>query len=251
MTTSIIYEPKGRAREYAALAANLYSGCQHGCKYCYAPKATFKDRVAFHGNVGVRHGIMAKFEADCRELRGSGKQVLLSFTTDPYGPIDMTHKLTRRAVELLHDNGLFVEILTKGGMRAARDFDLLGSSDAFATTMTFLDEERSRQWEPEAALPEDRIQAIKMAHAKDIPTWVSLEPVIDPETSLEIIRRTYEYVSLYKVGTLNYDARAKAINWADFGQRAIDLLESLGKAYYIKNDLREKIPDYGRAKAAC
>ena len=51
--------------------------------------------------------------------------------------------------------------------------------------------------------------------------------------------------------TLNYDARANAINWADFGQLAIDLLESLGKAYYIKNDLREKIPDYGRAKAAC
>ena len=30
MSTSVIYEPKGRAREYAALAANLYSGCQHG-----------------------------------------------------------------------------------------------------------------------------------------------------------------------------------------------------------------------------
>lgn len=34
----IIYEPKGRAREYANLAANLYSGCIHGCVYCYVPQ---------------------------------------------------------------------------------------------------------------------------------------------------------------------------------------------------------------------
>ena len=32
-----IYEPKGRAREYGELALNLYSGCRHGCKYCYVP----------------------------------------------------------------------------------------------------------------------------------------------------------------------------------------------------------------------
>jgi hypothetical protein len=33
----IIYEPRGAAREYSPLAANLYRGCIHGCKYCYAP----------------------------------------------------------------------------------------------------------------------------------------------------------------------------------------------------------------------
>jgi DNA repair photolyase len=28
----IIYEPRGKAKEYADLAANLYLGCDHGCK---------------------------------------------------------------------------------------------------------------------------------------------------------------------------------------------------------------------------
>ena len=33
-----IYEPKGRAGEYAQLAVNLWRGCPHGCTYpCYAP----------------------------------------------------------------------------------------------------------------------------------------------------------------------------------------------------------------------
>lgn len=39
---NVIYEPKGRAREYAPLACNLYMGCTHGCKYCYAPACMYK-----------------------------------------------------------------------------------------------------------------------------------------------------------------------------------------------------------------
>mgnify|MGYP001557876463 FL=1 len=31
---SLIYEPAGRAREYAALACNVYRGCDHACVYC-------------------------------------------------------------------------------------------------------------------------------------------------------------------------------------------------------------------------
>ena len=33
----IIYQPRGRAREYADYAANLYRGCDGRCGYCYAP----------------------------------------------------------------------------------------------------------------------------------------------------------------------------------------------------------------------
>ena len=39
---SVIYEPKGKAREYSPLALNLYLECQHGCKYCYA---NFSDEI--------------------------------------------------------------------------------------------------------------------------------------------------------------------------------------------------------------
>ena len=45
--TYVIYETRGRAREYCELAANLYRGCSHGCIYCYAPSATYKTRENF------------------------------------------------------------------------------------------------------------------------------------------------------------------------------------------------------------
>ena len=237
----MIYEPRGRAREYAPLAANLYSGCSHGCKYCYAPAATFKQKDNFHSVVKPRKRALEELEQDAAKLGHSGKRVLLSFTTDPYQPLDEKLGLTRRAIQILHRHGLKVEILTKGGTRAARDFDLLGSGDAFASTLTFLDCDMSREWEPNAADPDDRIAAIREAHARGIPTWVSLEPVIDPRQSLEIIIKTHPYVNLFKVGTLNHHHLTKTIDWRTFGRRAKALLEKLGKDYYIKDDLRAYI----------
>jgi len=241
-STTTIYEPRGRAREYAKLAVNVFSGCAHACKYCYAPLALKRNRDEFHSEPEPRKDILHWIEADCKKIKikGNGSaQVLLCFTCDPYQPIEKDLQVTRRAIQILHEYGLSVQILTKAGMRASRDFDLLTEKDAFATTMTFLDDERSLEWEPNAALPSDRIEAIKIANKKGIPTWVSLEPVIDPEQALQIIQRTHKFVDLFKVGPLNYRPETKGINWKKFGLEVIQLLEKLGKKYYIKDDLKK------------
>ena len=145
--------------------------------------------------------------------------------------------ITRQAIQIIHSAGLPVCVLTKGGSRALRDLELFTSADAFATTMTFLDEARSLQWEPGAALPADRVATMQQFHAAEIPTWISLEPVLDPEAALAIILETHGFVDLYKVGRLNYHPLAKTIDWRQFAHDAVDLLESLGCAYYLKKDL--------------
>jgi hypothetical protein len=81
--------------------------------------------------------------------------------------------------------------------------------------------------------------ALAAAYACGIPTWVSLEPVIDPEQSLHLIELTHTYVDVYKVGKWNHDPRAAAIDWTAFVTRSVALLKSLGKKYYIKKDLAE------------
>ncbi len=235
----VVYEPAGRAREYAALAANLYSGCDHGCKYCYAPAATRKTIENF-ATVSERFGILSKLEADCKLLKGAKVEpVLLSFTCDPYSNFDVEHKLTRRAIQIFKRYNIAFQVLTKGGSRAKRDFDLYNIfKDIFASTLTFIDEKQSLEWEPNAATPVDRMQAVKDAHTLGIKTWVSLEPVIDPVQSLQIIEEMHEYVDLFKVGTLNHHAIAKSIDWRKFGNDAIKRLEYYNKQYYIKDDLR-------------
>jgi DNA repair photolyase len=237
----VIYEPSGRAREYAGLAANLYSGCSHGCKYCYAPPATRRDREEFHANPQPRKNVLEQLKKDCKKLDSTCPAVLFSFTTDPYQQIDDTYRLTRQGIEILHEKGISVEILTKGGTRAVKDFDLLNEKDAFATTLTFLNNRDSEEWEPNAAPPADRIRTMKKAFDRGIKVWASLEPVIDPEQSLEIIRQTYGFVELFKVGKLNHHPIANAIDWYKFGWESKKLLESLGCRYYLKHDLRSKM----------
>ena len=238
---ALIYEPAGRAREYAALACNVYRGCDHRCTYCYAPSATQTAREAF-GKPRLREGFLTQLEKEAEAIR-PGAQVLLSFTCDPYQLVDCQHFVTRKTIMALHRHGLFVCVLTKGGGRALRDLDLFGPGDAFATTLTFLDAERSRKWEPGAALPDSRLRTIQAFHDAGIETWVSLEPVIDPAASLEIIRRTAGYVDLFKVGKLNHHPLAATIDWRAFALNAVALLKSLGKAYYIKNDLAAFVPE--------
>jgi DNA repair photolyase len=240
--TKVIYEPRGKAGEYCKLAANLYIGCSHGCKYCYAPAATYSDSVKF-AQVRPRIGIIDQLEKDARSLRFPWSKpdspVFLCFTCDPYQQIDVKYQLSRQAIKSLHNNNLDVMILTKGGKRAERDFDLLKPSDQFGVTLTCLDNAESLKWEPGASLPSDRIESLRKAHDMKIQTWVSIEPVINPEVSLEIIRQTSCFVDLYKVGKMNYDPVAKTIDWSKFGRDAVNLLDSLGNKYYIKEDLKK------------
>ena len=233
---SLIYEPSGRAREYAPLACNVYRGCDHGCVYCYAPSSTRKTRESFN-SPGERADFLHKLDRECHRTPGIGQRVLLSFTCDPYQRFDVEHALTRDTIIILHRHGYNVQILTKGGSRALRDIDLLTSADAFATTMTLLSDRPSLEWEPGAALPSDRIYALHRFQEAGIPTWVSLEPVLDPDSALQIIRETHSFVDLFKVGKLNYHPLSKTIDWAAFALDVVSLLESLEQAYYIKDDL--------------
>lgn len=240
--TTIVYETKGRAREYCELAANLYRGCDHGCTYCYAPSATFRKRDDFCNSI-VRKDIMSKFENDVIELENNGetRPILLSFTTDPYQHLDVKEQLTRKAIELLHNHNLKVKILTKGGKRSERDFDLLCAKpklSQYGTTLVFIDEDLRSKIEPLAASTKERIEALKKAHKMGISTFVSLEPVWTADQALELIDQTYEFVDLFNVGKLNYNKQQKEVDWKKFRHDVVEKFENYGQKYYIKKDLQ-------------
>jgi DNA repair photolyase len=248
-----IYEPKGKAFEYGALALNLYTGCSHGCAYCYVPIATRVSQYDFRQPVPrpIAVKILDREIEKHAFLSIPLPSVFLCFTCDPYQHLDQDLRITRAIIEKLNRSGLGVNILTKAGHRSVCDFDLLAEwpdRNSYGATLTFFKDTFSRIWEPGAALPAERLAALEEAHARRIPTWASLEPVIDPEQTLELIRLAAPYVDVFKVGKWNHDHpsrrppsttwSADKIDWTAFARDAVALLESLGKKYYIKEDLR-------------
>lgn len=233
-----IYEPKGKAGEYGEYALNLYNGCSHGCTYCYVPPIVYRQRDDFHAKVAARNICWPKLEKEIQNHRG--KNLFLSFTSDPYQALEESENITRKVIELCHKNTVRVIVLTKAGKRSEKDFYLLKRKPLlsnYGATLTFLNLQDSLKYEPGAADPEERLQALKKAHSIGIPTWASLEPVIDTEQSLEIIRRTKNYIDEYKVGRLNHAQEVNLIDWKKFASDVVALLKTTGKKYYIKKDL--------------
>jgi DNA repair photolyase len=201
-------------------------------------------RAEFDAGAVPRKDFIDNLRKDAKKYEAVGirEQVMLSFTTDPFNNFDMS--LTRPTIEILQAHGLGVCTLTKGGARALHCLDLFRPErDAFASTLTSLDDSVSQEWEPNAAKPGDRITTLKRFHDAGIFTWVSLEPVYDTETALKIIERTAEFVDLYKIGRINYHRLTKLIDWRAFTHDVLELLDRLGKRAYIKKDLQPFLPD--------
>ncbi len=250
MAKSIIYETKGRAREFNELAINLFTGCGHQCIYCYGAAVTHQTKETFENQPQIRvtaHDVLQSAKA--WKDKGETRRVLYSFITDPYQPIEQETQLTRKCIMALHQEGLNVVILTKGGIRSMRDFDLLTSQDAYATTLTCLHEQDSLHWEPYVALPKERIRALREAHKLGIETWVSLEPVIYPQDAKNLVEITRGFVGHYKVGKMNYIEKlppqlkeeVQDINWYEFGWGMKRFMDELDVKYYFKKDLLKEM----------
>lgn len=230
-----IYIPKGRAGEYADLALNIYNSCNHGCWYCYAKKNfdRWHPNETFGENVRPRNGIVEATKIQLSYGRYKGKTIMLCFTCDPYPAIIDTMP-TREVIMAIKEAGAHVQILTKGGDRARRDFDLLDSGDSFGITLTGINE-------PMAAPQAERVKTLLDVAKLGVKTWVSFEPVIDP-TAVLIAIATANADTLLKIGKLNH--YKSETNWKEFGLEAERICKENGWNYYIKEDLRAEMqPD--------
>jgi DNA repair photolyase len=228
-----IYEPSGRAREYAARALNHYRGCDHLCDYCYAPRFvkgwTHRPTPAL---------LMEDVERTCHKHAGSRETCLLCFTSDPYNHRDAEIGFTRNVLMAMFNARVPVSILTKGGRRCLRDLDLFqrfGRSIIVGATLTGCDD-----LEPGAAPNAERLEVLRELHAAGVPTWASFEPVIRTEASLALLSEAVTVCDLVKVGKVNQWGTAdRDIDWRAFLDAAKAICDSHASIsrMYVKTDL--------------
>jgi DNA repair photolyase len=197
---------------------NPYTGCMHGCVYCYA---NFMRRFSGHlqdawgSFVDVKVNLL---EVLARELpRRAGGSVWFSSVCDPYQQVEAKYKLTRGAIQLLLEYQKFsVSILTKNDL-VLRDLDLLAGMkdrvDVGFTITTFSDEAQPF-FEPRSSSVKDRIEALRRLNERGVETWAFIAPMLPhvTEDQLEDGLRRLAEAGVKRLMTDRYNARGMIIN---------------------------------------
>lgn len=258
---SILYNPNGRAKEYSNWAVNLSSQCPCMCHYCFNLLTPWANKSAFQGPVSPSPDVLARLEYDLTKRKSIkdveithplAEPILFCFGCDPCPSQKFVDEITQPAIDIIHESGNSVRLLTK--LPQNLPGRTLRVGDEFGVTLTCVDSIDSRLWEPHAAAPAGRIDKLRIMHGLGIATWASFEPVIDPEQTLALIKMAAPHLSYCKIGTFNHSEkmawpspewhrRVTSIDYADFVVKAIELCTKLNLPYYIKNDLREYMPE--------
>lgn len=240
---NVIYQPRGKAKEYSDLACNLYKGCSHKCKYCYCPQIMRQSLEDWGANPSVRKNILKQIDKDCSKLtdQQKEKELLFCFMSDPYQD-DAAAEITRQALLICEKYRMKnVQVLTKAGYRAMNDFDILKRNNwKFGSTIIFKSEYLREKWEEGAPSISSRYEAVKEAYNQGIFTWVSIEPVVNTNEALQVMRDLLEFVDLWKVGKLNHFKKIEnTIDWNNFYNSAKEILVNAN--VYWKKDLLDKV----------
>ena len=218
-----LYTPGGSAREYAAVGCNFYRGCPYQCRYCFNRKGMTAKVM------GVDHAVLD----DCftkeknrpkkyRDLTGEEYALLVfkrelnnhldyfrktgiffSFATDPL--CQESAWLTTGAALYAVSNGVPVKILTKNANWPTNIAVLFESQKAenkrliaFGFTLTGRDD-----WEPYASENQQRIEMLRELHEQGFKTFASIEPIIDFDSSLEMIKQSVRYCDQFLIGLMS------------------------------------------------
>lgn len=241
-----IHMPEGRALEYGDAVLNIYTGCNHGCNYpCYARL----NHERWHGKgsfdqVAYREGLIEALQAQLTTGKYVGKTIWLCDMCDPYPapPVDTTP--TREIIRMLKDAGSHVQVLTKGGTRATRDFDLLDSGDLFGVTLSGFEDTRVVK-EPNASPMWERLWSLTDAKRLNLQTWASFEPVVDESFVYQILRYG-DMIDLFWIGKLNYCH--SDTNWKVFALTCLELGKQFNRQVKLKKDLRDYLSQTEDAK---
>ena len=203
---------------------NPYTGCQHGCSYCYA---RFMKRVTGHREpwgefVDVKINAADLLREEIKKKK-RGK-VWVSGVCDPYQPLEAKYRLTRQCLEILARNYWPVVIQTRSPL-VLRDIDIIKGGQDFEVgfSVTTADDRIRKLFEPGAPPIEDRIQALDELHKAGIRTYAMIAPVLPGAEGLaELLKGKIDYALIDR---MNY-------HYADWVYRKYGLEDQLADDFF-------------------
>jgi len=224
-------------------ALNPYRGCEHNCVYCYAP-AVLKEKRRWGSFVDVKRNlpnILAK------ELKKKEKgRIGIGTVTDAYQPAEKKYGITRRCLEILLKHDFPVCIQTKSSL-ILRDVDILKkfSEKEIGFTITTIDDEIRKKYEPYSSSVEERLNALRILGENNIHTWVFIGPVM-PYITEKNIDKLIENIAKAGVKNVLVDRlNLKLGMWEKIknflSKNYPELIPEYERILFTKNDYFEKV----------
>lgn len=193
-----IVKPGDGVYEWADFSYNIGTGCSNNCRYCYACGITI-EMASKDGKLFTRTDWQRDTVKPWKAIIHQSEEGVVMFPTMH----DITPAYLPTYISTLRNMlnaGNAVLVVTKPRLESIRaiceQFQEHKGMMLLRMTITSLNEELSRFWEPGAPLPEERLAALQYAFESGYQTSVSVEPMIDSvDRTVELYNAVYPYLT--------------------------------------------------------
>lgn len=225
----------------------VYTGCSHGCLYCYASSYI---RNFFRAREKIN--VIKKLKKEIIKIP-ENSIIAMANSCDPYQPLEKKLELTRQSLSIMAQSHLKINLVTKSAL-ILRDIDILKSMKNIVLSFTFtaLDDNLAKKIEPFVGYTaKEKLNAVSIL-SKNIPVAARLDPLIYPLNTSNFKRIITELknagtkqiiTSTYKVRpdslmrmTKRFPQHSKLWN-----KLYIATGEKIGGYHYLPFDLRKKL----------
>lgn len=179
---------------------NIYRGCSHGCKYCYALYShQYLQEFAcqnYFRDILVKTNVVEKLEQQLQKASWKREVINIGGVTDSYQPIEKKYQLMPEILKLLIKYKTPCIISTKSDL-ILRDYDLIMQLAKVAyvnicATITCYDNQLQKQLEPGACSSARRLEMLRTFAPTPVCTGMHIMPIIPFITdSRENLQRLY------------------------------------------------------------
>jgi len=232
---------------------DTYIGCEHFCYYCYGlneAETNWESEILIHRDLT---GQLA------RELSYLKPQTIyMGMNSDPYQPVEMEYRQTRKAVELLGKVGFSVNILSKSGM-AVRDLDVLKKvpGASMGISLAFQNEATRKLFEKKAPPNKERVTMLEAMKKAGFKTYTLICPLIpfitDIEALIKIAEPHSDVIYIYRLEYMNTekDRNRQNLNsileknFTEKAGRIKDIIFSADSTYWdkVRCELEKLVPE--------
>ena len=210
------------------LTLNPYTGCDHGCLYCYV-----SSYIPRFYECRPKKNLLSRLKREAARL--NGELVSISNSSDPYPRLEQKSGLTRKCLEILAESCCRLQIVTKSDL-VIRDIDILKRVPCVVSiTILTADDGLSGKLEPGAPVSSRRLKAIETLVKAGIPTTVRIDPVI-PFLNDDLAGLVEAVASLGVPHITSSSYKVKPDNWKRFNAVFPEVAEKLRPLYFDEGE---------------